>query len=187
MNITNIFRQSSLQDQAYQPLLPSSPRGPAYEPPNPPNSEIGGSSSSIQPVVIQQPLPAQTTNTRNGKSYSQTSDKLAEILHTLENASSDPNAITASITEISELGVHNKPTSTRFFTKIGNHRGNNSQQYNLAHPTSSGIANHQLDLLNNIVTKLIEIKNKNEELKANVVDCLFNTHRLLIRIQTDTL
>jgi hypothetical protein len=184
MNITNIFRQSSLQDQAYQPLLPSSPRGQAYQPPNPTNSGTGGSSSSRQPGEIQQPLPTQTTNTQNGKSHSKTSDKLEKILNILENDSSHPNTITASIKEISNLGVHNTPTSIRFFTKIGN---NNSQQYNLAHPRSSGIANHQLVLLNKIVTKLIEIKNKNEELKANVVDCLFNTHRLLIRIQTDTL
>ena len=127
-----------------------------------------------QGQVYQPLLPKQTTNPQNGKSHSKTYKRLAEILKTLKNASSDPNTITASMKEISELGVHNKPTSTRFFTKIGNHRGNNSQQYNLAYPTSSGIANHQLDLLNNIVTKLIEIKNNNEGLKPDVVDCLLN-------------
>ena len=154
----------------------SSPQGLPYKAPNPRNIGTEGSSSSRQPVVIQQPLPTQTTPPQNGKSYSQTSDKLAEILNILENASPDPNAITASITEISKLGVHNKPTSIRFLTKIGN---NNSQQYNLAYPTSSDIANHQLVLLNKIVTKLIEIKNKNEELKPDVVDCLLNLRKCI--------
>jgi len=36
-----------------------------------------------------------------------------------------------------------------------------------------------LDLLNKIVTKLIEIKNNNEGLKANVVDCLLNLRKCI--------
>ena len=209
MNITNIFFQSPPQGQVYQPLLPSSsqgtgsgedspssvsssprgqayqsllpssPRDQAYTPPNPPNRGIGGSSSSIQPVVIPQHRPTQTTNPQKGKSHSKTSDKLEKILNTLKNASSDTDTITASIKEISELGVHNKPTSIRKIGSLWNNRGNNSPQYNLAHPTSSGKANHQLDLLNNIVTELIEIKNKKQGLKTDVVDCLVNLSKCI--------
>jgi hypothetical protein len=192
MYIPNIFRETSPQGQIYQPLLPSSsqgedssspgsssPRGQAYEPPNPTNIGKGGLLSSRQPVESQQHLPTQTTNTQKGKSDSKTSDKLAEILNTLENASSDPKPITDSIKEISELGVHNTSTQIRFFTRMGNNRGNNSQQYNLAHPTSSGIAYNQLVLLNQIVTKLIEIKKNNEGHKTNVVDCLLNLSKCI--------
>jgi hypothetical protein len=173
-------RQPSPQNELYQPLLSSSPRGQANTPPNPTtNSGTGGSSSSRQPVEIRHLLPTQTTNTQNGKSPSKTSKRLAEILDTLENASSYPNTIKASITEISELGVHNTPTPIRKIGSFWTNRGNNSQQYNLAHPTSSDTAYNQLDLLNNIVTKLIEIKNKNKELKANVVDCLLNLRKCI--------